>query len=70
MLCSETRGKALEKTKELFLDGTCDPVRDALHECQEAAYDDEKLYFEAKNRFLRKQDLYILRYFCYIFFFV
>ena len=61
VLVSETRGKAIEKTKELFVDGKCDPVRDALHACQETAYGDEKLYFQAKDRFLQKQDLYILR---------
>ena len=61
MLVSNTKGHALEKTKELFVDGKCDVVRNALHACQESAYDDEKLYFQAKERFLQKQDLYILR---------
>ena len=34
--------------KELLVDGKCDVVRDALHQCQKGAYNDKALYFEAK----------------------
>jgi len=58
-LVERTKGQAIQKTVDLLM-GSCDEVREALHQCQVRAYDDRDLYFQAKERFLARQDQYLL----------